>query len=183
MITTLYVNTIPANVKTRIKTNVKTHIKLITNTIINHAAFSCFMPRVIIAKGLVPQSRTHQADEFYSFLESCVRKNKLAPEFASCTQLIGADCLIGHSRGTNTILDAISSEYSPRRIILFDPSDGYQALWNSLTMPKTAFISECLGRPWAEGFDNSIYLKDTHYFPKSRTRIARELDAILTAPF
>lgn len=144
------------------------------------------MSPAIIVKGneKVLHTRQTEADRFYTFLAQYFTERGHPAQVVSPHRLgvvEDARYLVGHSQGTAAVLDRLR-EGIPQKlqaIALFDPSQDYTALWNSLRIPKVAFISTICQRPYAEGFDDAVHLDDSHYFTRSFQRIQRGLDQMI----
>lgn len=140
------------------------------------------MGRAIIVTGDEHVLRKHRADadKLYEFLAGYLSLKGHDVQVVSPHQPVSLEheeYLMAHSRGTNVVLDQLREAIPQglKGIVLFDPSPQYVDLWNGLMVPKAAFISTILHRPYAEGFNSATYLHDGHYFIQSFQRIEREL--------
>ena len=126
------------------------------------------------------------SESFYNFLAGYFTgkghdTTRVRPEEFN-ESAVGAEYFVGHSAGTTPILQGYTPETFPnlKGIVLFDPNEGYREVWNSITIPKVSFVSTIFGRPYSLGFNDSVLLKDGHFFLNSFGGIEDTLDKLLS---
>lgn len=153
------------------------------------------MAQVLFFKGAEPQvERPEEVDGatgFYRVLTQYFTEKKgLTLDMVSLHEGITIDdhigedtkYVMGYSAGTRVVLEQFDpSKYEAvRGVVVFDPIETLRDAWNSWQIDKQAHVTKMsFGRAFAEGFANSIFYKDNHYFDSSIKKVQKNLDRFL----